>query len=57
MTWPYFKKVQFWGYFGISGNFLGMLGPKMDKKFIFGQTKKDTSKNSPNDTENPKNLE
>ena len=51
MTLPYSKKVQFWGFLGISGNFLGILGPRTGQKSISGQTKENSSKGFPNDTE------
>ena len=57
MTWPYSNKVQFCGFLGISGHFLGILGPKTGKKKQFWAKQKNTSKNFPNDTENPQKLE
>ena len=57
MTWFIPKKVQFWGFFGISGHFLGIFCPETSQKSILGQTNKNAFEHFPNDTENPKKLE
>ena len=49
------KKVQFWGFFGISGIFL-VFWAQIRLKYQLWANQKNSSKNVPSDTENAKKI-